>query len=254
MPADPLMLVPYAFLGFAPGLFWLWFFRRKDDFEPEPRLAVLRVFGLGCLSAGLILVARPLLEDLVPRGDGVGGEVVDAFLLTAVPEELAKLAAFLLGAFLSREFDEPLDGIVYGVAAGLGFASVENVLYIIQTGSPSVIVLRAFTATLGHVAFSGLLGWSFARGRFALGPKRIAFPVLGFAIAVSLHGTYNLFLSVGRGPQVLSLLVVLPFGLVLLGLKIRSSRARSREFHPELSSGGDRGDREETGRRGPRRD
>jgi len=253
MPVEPLTLLTYALLGFAPGLFWLWFFRRKDDLEPEPRLAVLRVFVLGCMSAGLILVVRPHLTGFLPRGDGVGGEAVDAFLHTAIPEELAKLAAFFVGAFLSREFDEPLDGIIYGVAAGLGFASVENVLYVLHTGKPWIVILRAFTATLGHVAFSGFLGWSFARARFTPGPRRYLFPLLGFAVAVGLHGSYDLFLSVGQGPEVLSLLVILPFGLVLLGMKIRSTRARSHLYHPDLSSGGERQDPEGTGGPGTRR-
>jgi len=243
-----LTMLQYALLGFAPCLFWLWFFRRKDDLEPEPKLVVLRVFVLGCLSTGLIFLVRPLLTDLLPVSGGVAGQAIDAFVVTALPEESAKLAAFFFGAFLSREFDEPLDGIVYGVAAGLGFASVENVLYLLQTGKPSVVVLRAFTATLGHVAFSGLLGWSFARARFAVGARRFLFPVTGLAVAIALHGTYDLFLSFPDAPQMrwLSLLVVLPFGLVLLGLKIRWSRDRSRLYHPDLSPAGERRARRET--------
>ena len=229
-----LTLLPYTLLGFAPGLFWLWFFRRKDDLEPEPKLAVLRVFVLGCLSTGLILLVRPLLESALFPPDSSPSPFVDAYVVTALPEELAKLLALFLGAFLWREFDEPLDGIVYGVAAGLGFASVENVLYLIQTGNPWVVVLRGFTATLGHVAFSGLLGWFLARARFSAGPRRYLHPFTGLLVAVVLHGTYNLFLTLGNGPGLLSLLVVLPFGLVFLGLKIRTGRARSRLYHPEL--------------------
>ena len=227
-----LPLLPYTLLGFAPGLFWLWFFRRKDDLEPEPKLAVLRVFALGCLSTGLILLVRPLLESVFFAVDTQPSPLVDAYVVTALPEELVKFLALFLGAFIWREFDEPLDGIIYGVAAGLGFASVENVLYLIQTGNPWIVLLRGFTATLGHVAFSGLLGWFLARARFSTGRRRYFQPLLGLIVAVSLHGTYNLLLFLGDGPGMLSLLVVLPFGLVLLGLKIRSGRARSHLYHP----------------------
>jgi len=227
-----LTLVPYTLLGFAPGLFWLWFFRRKDDLEPEPKLAVLRVFALGCLSTGLILLVRPLLESALFPPHSSPNPFVDAYVVTALPEELVKFLALFLGAFLWREFDEPLDGIIYGVAAGLGFASVENVLYLLHTGNPWIVLLRGFTATLGHVAFSGLLGWFLARARFSTGRRRYFQPLIGLLVAVSLHGSYNLLLFLGDGPGIISLLVILPFGLVLLGLKIRSSRARSHLYHP----------------------
>ncbi|MEN8150403.1 MAG: PrsW family glutamic-type intramembrane protease, partial [Planctomycetota bacterium] len=203
-----LTLLSWTILGFAPGLFWLWFFRRKDDLDPEPKLAVLRVFFLGCLSTGAILLVRPLLESALLPAAGPQNPLVDAYVVTALPEELVKFAAFFFGAFLSREFDEPLDGIIYGVAAGLGFASVENVLYLVQTGNPSIVLLRGFTATLGHVAFSGLFGWFVARARFCPGRRRRLEPLVGLLVAVGLHGTYNLFLSLGDGPALLSLLVI----------------------------------------------
>ena len=235
-----LTILQYALLGFAPGLLWMWFIHAKDDLEPEPRARVLWVFVLGCLAAFLILQLRPHIEDLLPRREGVAREFADAYVVTALPEELAKWAAFAFGALISRELNEPLDGIVYGAAAGLGFASVENVLYILHTGSPSIVVLRAFTATLGHVAFSGFLGWTCARAKLGTRPRRFLYPLMGLGIAVGLHGTYNVFLSFGGTSKVLSLLVVLPFGLVLLALKLRWSRIRSGDYHPHLTTRGER--------------
>ena len=229
-------ILAYVILGFAPGLFWLWYFRRKDDLEPEPRHVLLRVFGLGALSTGLILLLRPVLEAAIPNPGGMTGDAIDAFVITALPEEMAKLLAFILGVWFSKEFDEPLDGIMYGVAAGLGFASVENVLYVARTGTVQVVVLRAFTATLGHAAISGSLGFFFGLARFSRGGKRFVLMGTGIALAVALHGFYDFFLIPGWGDwSLVSLLGFLPLALVLLGLKINWTRKLSPEYHPDLA-------------------
>ena len=227
-------LVGYFLLGFAPGLLWLWFFHRKDDYEPEPRLAVLRVFLLGMLATVPILFLRTPLESLLLSDmTGPRRALADAFFVTAIPEEVVKLAAFFLGAFLSRDLDEPLDGIIYGIAVGLGFASVENVFYLVRTEDVWLIVQRSFTATLGHVAFSGLAGWAFGYSRFLRRRGRIMLPAFGLLLAVVLHGSYDFFLT--GGYPLLSLLFVLPAGLVLLALRIERERALSPEFHPDRS-------------------
>jgi RsiW-degrading membrane proteinase PrsW (M82 family) len=225
----------YLLLGFAPGIFWLWWFQRKDDLEPEPRSLVLRVFALGCGSALLVLLVRPLIEPALLPDGGWWRDVVDAFVVTGATEELAKLAAFFLGAFFHRELDEPLDGIVYGVAAGLGFASVENVVYLIQLDDAKIVVLRAFTATLGHVAFTGSMGFFFGLAKLSRGAGRAALLMLaGLTLAVLFHGLYDVFLFRGGSLAFLSLLGGLPLLQVLIGLKIRWARARSARYHPDL--------------------
>ncbi len=231
-----MVFLGYVLLGFAPGLFWLWYFRRKDDLEPEPRVRLIAVFLLGSAAAGALLLLQPLLGTFRPREPGMAREIVDILILTAFLEEAVKLLAFYLGAWRSKDLDEPLDGIVYGVAAALGFASVENVLYLVVTGNPGLIVARAFTATLGHVIFTGTMGFFFGVARFREGSRRVALMLVGFLLAVGLHAIYDLLLVPERGKlNLLSLLGLLPVGLILLGLKIRWSRARSARYHPELT-------------------
>ena len=227
----------YVLMGLAPGLFWLWYFRRKDDLEPEPRLMVLRVFLLGCASAFLVLFLRPMYGGLVPDTAGWYREVVDAFVVTALFEELAKVAAFLAGAYFHSELDEPLDGIIYGIAAALGFASVENVVYLFVMEDASVVVLRAFTATLGHVAFTGSIGFFFGLAKFSPPTKRPFLMAAGLGIGILFHGAYDVFLFIEGNTRFLSLLFVLPLTLVLLGLKIRWTRALSPMYH--MSTEGD---------------
>jgi RsiW-degrading membrane proteinase PrsW (M82 family) len=226
----------YLVLGFAPGLFWLWWFHRKDDLEPEPRSRVIFVFLLGCASTAVVLAVHELLPVLPASWSDMKRELVDMFVTTALVEELAKLGAFLAGAWFSRDLDEPLDGIIYGIAAALGFASVENVFYVVRFDDPGVAVQRAFTATLAHVVFTGSMGFFFGVAKFREGAVRGGLMAAGLAVAVVLHGLYDLFLLPGRrGLSLLSILGLVPLGLLLLALKIRWARARSPEYHPWLA-------------------
>ena len=215
-------------LGVGPCLFWLWLVSRHDNHEREPWLLIALALGLGALSTLGVLWLRPWLEEvfdpLTP--------IVDAFVVTALAEEAWKLAA-LVPLLCMNELDEPLDGIVYGAAAGLGFAGLENIFYAQQAGSVDLLLQRAFTSTLAHAACTGCLGFCWAQGKLRrLGRGTIPWLVGGLLIAVVLHGCYDLFLDGGRGRALVSLLIVLPVALLLLALKVRWARSRSPHFHP----------------------
>ena len=223
----------YVVLGFAPGLFWLWYFRRKDDLEPEPRHLLILAFLVGGASAFLALALRPSLEALLPVTTQWYGVVIDAYGVTALFEELIKLTAFVAVAYVHPQLDEPLDGIIYGVAVALGFASIENVIYLEATGNVAVVAQRAFTAVLAHVSFTGSIGYFFGAAKFSRGLRKPMLMVTGLVGAVILHGTYDYFLFTGGKNALLSLAVVLPLSLVMLGLKVKWHRARSGEYHPK---------------------
>jgi protease PrsW len=216
-------------LAALPSLFWLWLIVRHDDHEREPWLMIALALATGALVTNGVLWTRPLLEEwLAPMS-----LAMDAFVVTALAEEAWKLLAFL--PFLcSRELDEPLDGAVYGASVGLGFATVENVFYMEQTGDAVCLLQRAATSTLLHAAATGCLGVSCAEGklrRFGLGTG--VWLVAGLTIAIGGHGLYDLFLS-GENAQVyVSLLLVLPAALFLLAAKVHWARSRSHHFHPE---------------------
>lgn len=225
------MPAPLAFaLAFLPGLLWLRFLHAKDRIEPEPSSIVLRVFALGCGSAYLVLLVRAdvdllLLADLT----GLRAHLADAFVATALLEEVAKILAFAAGAWWHRELDEPTDGIVYGMAAGLGFASIENFYFLTSTGDPWSVAARGFTATLLHAALSGALGFGFGMarlGRFRWRP--IALGVLALAYATLAHGAYDLFLFAYPRFSLVSLVGLLPVLLAVLGQLIAWSQAHAR--------------------------
>ena len=126
-------------IAVAPCLFWLWFFIRRDRLEPEPRGLVARLFFLGCLS----VFPAALLEMPVPSP-------LDAVLAAPIFEELCKLLVVYLFVYRNVEFDEPMDGITYGVACALGFATVENIFYVFgaQDKAVGLAVVRALLSVI----------------------------------------------------------------------------------------------------------
>jgi RsiW-degrading membrane proteinase PrsW (M82 family) len=170
----------------------------------EPPAALLATALLGLLFAGFAgvvtpVLGRPLLVGLAEAGlPTAAGIPVIMFLVVAPVEEVVKLLAVRLGPYRRPGFDAVVDGAVYGAMAGLGFATIENVLYIGQVapgmdaavGRQSVVAtLRAFAGP-GHVVYSALAGYYLGLARFN---RAHAVPLVlkGLLIAVSLHGLYN---------------------------------------------------------------
>ena len=172
----------------APAFFWLWLFYRRDRWEPEPKAKVLKLFLLGAAAAAPVYY----IELWLP---GPFTPIYDNFVRVALVEELFKLLPVLLLAYWHREFDEPMDGIVYMVACALGFATVENALYAMQGGG-RLLVFRAFTSTLAHVGFSGLLGYQLGVSKFRRRGRAFVI-VRALVVVTALHGAYDLLLSYG---------------------------------------------------------
>ena len=181
-----------AILAFAPGAFWLWFFLRRNAYRPESKKLIAVTFFLGMLAtipAGIIH-AIILDEDLLDSGLSDVGSVALAMLLVVGPaEEISKFLAVRLHAFHSLYFDEPAKGLVYATSASLGFASLENLLYVLEFG-PQVMIVRAPVSTLAHVVFGSF--WGYALGRQAQGRVGGTQAVLaGVACSALVHGFFN---------------------------------------------------------------
>jgi RsiW-degrading membrane proteinase PrsW (M82 family) len=216
--------------GFVPCLAWLWLVHRSDDHEREPPRLVLLAMALGSAAALAVLFVRPWIEtywqpDLL----------VDAFVLTALGEELWKLLAFA-PLLLHRELDEPLDGAIYGAAVALGFAGVENALYAQWTDSLEIVAQRAFTSTLLHAGCTAAAGYALAGAKLALHRHVGPSAYLGYAAlllaAVVLHGAYDWLLLAFEPGVLAALLLVLPTTVWLLRAVLRWGRAHSARYHP----------------------
>ena len=159
------------------------------DAHREPRSILVKTFLLGLLATIPVVLLDLALEALRPASLSLlRGALYEAFVLAAIPEELLKLAVILRYSIRQASFNEPMDGIVYGATAALGFAFLENALYVAQ-GGLVVAALRSVTAVPMHAAAGAILGHFAARSRFARGGRLEA--CKGLAAAVTLHGLYD---------------------------------------------------------------
>lgn len=181
----------FLLIAFTPGLFWLWFFLRQDKIRPEPRKLIALTFLLGCVStipagignaffgANRLLEGSPHLMSVIAAMTFVVGPV----------EELCKFGAVRLGPYRTLYFDEPVDGLVYSSAASLGFASLENLFYVLQYG-PEVMIGRAPLSTVGHLVFGSI--WGFALGKYYIsGGRRRSLLFGSLALAAGAHALFN---------------------------------------------------------------
>jgi len=217
-------------VSILPGLLWLWFFYRQDAFEPEPRRLLLMLFGLGMLvvlpAFLLELPWRAQLLASLRRGD-IARLAFLSFAVVGGVEEGLKTLALYLSVRRIAEYDEPLDGIIYGVTVGLGFAALENLLYAYTKGL-TVGLFRAVVTSLAHASFTGWLGYFVTVAKFG---RRHGVIAAGLALAIILHGSYDLLLLAMGGVYGLLGFALVGLSMLLLMLKIRELEALS-PFRP----------------------
>ncbi|MCD6532393.1 PrsW family intramembrane metalloprotease [bacterium] len=239
-------------LGLLPGILWMWYIYKSDKFEPEPIGKVITVFLGGMfvvLPVAMIEVGVSYFLQ-VDRGLGPIYDIVaTSWFVAGIFEELAKFGVVLFGIYFTKEFDEPVDGIVYASAAALGFASLENFLYMMQHGT-AVILIRGPLSTLAHMLFSALWGYGLGRGKFHPSVAK-SLAIGGLVLAAGAHGLFNFFLTsekflppvVGALVALLVLPLVLALWIVLKNM-IRRAEAESpfapRRKHEELEEYDDR--------------
>jgi protease PrsW len=181
-----------ALLGAAPALLAMAIIDAMDAKRPEPRSTLRRVALAGAISALPVILLGELLK-LASPAPGYAAALWMSFMIAAIPEEAAKLASVYLMAWRRPEFDERMDGIVYGARAGLGFALVENVAYLLLLPHSfseylQLFIARAVLAVPGHAIWGGVAGYFAARRRFdGRGPGWWG----GFGLAVLMHGLYD---------------------------------------------------------------
>jgi RsiW-degrading membrane proteinase PrsW (M82 family) len=222
-------------VAFAPAVFWLWYFYSKDRLDPEPKRLIAKTFLLGMLLGLPATVLELLFLDSL---------TVSIAIAPAIEEGL-KFAGVRFTVYRSSEFDEPLDGIIYAAAVALGFASVENVFYLLAAYfsvtdaaeplavmSPfgavaSVFAIRALISVPSHVLFASMWGYALGRGKFL--PAHEAAPLIrwGLLYAILAHGLFNL--SAARLPEgALGILVLVAVLWRLLRRRIREVRGDTR--------------------------
>lgn len=220
-----------------PALIAMWLVDRLDRKRPEPPRTRRLVAFVGMLSVipAIILemvVMGTLGKSVQPRMTYQGSSF-HAFVIAAAIEEACKILVVYWVVWRRPEFDERMDGIVYASRAGLGFALVENVLYLMQAatlgGQLQTWILRAVLAVPGHAMWTGMIGAMAARRRFD--GKGLGL-VGGYLLAVAFHGAYDLcaFLQsplTFEGRTTLSMLMMPALvGLTLIAFFVLRSQAR----------------------------
>ncbi|MFC1595257.1 PrsW family intramembrane metalloprotease [Patescibacteria group bacterium] len=206
----------YAILGgFVPAFIWLFFWLREDE-HPEPKRILALAFIAGIFSIPLAIFLewgwQGILKNITfsPLQFTIALFVGFAFI-----EEISKYVLAKKAVFWRRDFDEPVDAMIYLITAALGFASVENVLYLSEEFNQSLQLgisagnLRFIGATLLHALSSGILGYfvahSFCRGYWA----KVRGLIIGLFSATALHAAFNFFILSTGGDKLGPVLILL---------------------------------------------
>lgn len=185
-------LLPVVILGY--------YIYHKDKKSPEPTGQLVKAFFYGILSVPLsFCMSIPLgLIGVYPaEATSILGSVSTAFFGAAIPEEIAKFLMLWLLLRKNRYFDEKMDGIVYAVCISLGFAALENIMYLFSNAESylSVGIARAIFAVPGHFCFGILMGYYYSLAKFY--PKATKKnKVLILLAPILVHGLYDSILFI----------------------------------------------------------
>lgn len=216
--------------GILPASFWLWFWLREDSRRPEPTGLIVRTFVAGMAVVPLVLPLQKVALDL-----WTGTALIFAWVLI---EETLKYALALLVILWHKAVDEPVDYVIYMITVALGFAALENALFIwnpLMAGdlSGSIITghFRFLGATLIHVLASGTIGVFLAFAFYRRDSTKLIAGTFGLFIAVLLHTLFNLFIMDANGETILSIFLVvwlLVIGLFMIFEKVKRIKPRRR--------------------------
>ncbi len=185
-------------LTIMPVFLLMLFIYFQDKYQKEPIKTLVKAFFGGMLAIaftfvldffiGLTFGRVPILSDTV---------FYDAFLSAGIPEELCKFLIFMIFIWNDKNFDEYFDGIVYASFISLGFACVENIMYVFSSGAAGIGVarVRSLLSVPGHFLFGIILGYFLSLAKFH-SSKRGLYIFLGLLIAATAHGLFDWLLMI----------------------------------------------------------
>src|SRR3989338_2630712 len=221
---DPKTLVIAFFGGVIPALIWLFFWLREDKKKAEPRGLLTLIFIMGMLSVIVVLPIQKFIQT------HVGSNEWELFLF-ATAEEIIKFLAVIFLVHKTVHFDEPLDWPIYLITGALGFAALENMLFLIQPISLGNSIvglltgqLRFLGSTLLHAVASGTVGISMGLAFYASRTVKKWHLLVGLLVATVLHTIFNFFIMRNNGSdflKVFAFLWVITIIIILLFEKLR---------------------------------
>jgi len=234
--------IVYAFFaGLLPALIWLWFWLHEDKKHPEPRSILALTFTTGMAMIFFAIPLEKIFTNCVPPLFCIPLTQSWQFLAWAAVEEILKFLAVFLAALHTKAYDEPIDAVIYMICAALGFAALENTLFILkdpgmitlgtQTGALQTIFLtnlRFIGANLLHVIASSTIGAALALSFYKKVEEKIVWVLGGIFTAIILHTLFNLFIIQGSSGGILivfSMVWIIMVGFILVFEKIKKMRA-----------------------------
>ena len=215
------------FISLAPILIIAFYIYSRDKYEKEPLSILLRALLAGVLIVLPVVLIEKLLTMPAEGMEGLPAAAYTAFIVAALTEEGLKFLAFYLFFWNNRNFNEKFDGIVYAVYISLGFAGIENVLYVF-TGGYGVGLVRALTAVPAHALFGIVMGYYFSMARF-IPDHRTIYLILAFSLPFVFHGLYD-FLLMGNSPVLLTIFIPLFIYFWITGFKKMSIASDASSF------------------------
>ncbi|MCL1935527.1 MAG: PrsW family glutamic-type intramembrane protease [Defluviitaleaceae bacterium] len=193
-------------LAVAPVLIMLFYIYIRDKYEKEPKklLFVGTTFGI-VITFPIVFVGNYLMLFL-PKNFGLLGEsFYNSFVISSFTEEIFKYIVLFFLTWKNRELNEPFDGIVYGVFISLGFAFLENILYVFSedVGGISTALTRAVISVPGHGLFGVFMGYFFTKAKFdinnneQIGHNKTKYLSLAIIVPWMVHAFYNFLLLSG---------------------------------------------------------
>lgn len=189
-------------LAIAPGVAICLFIYSKDRYGKEPLINLAVSFLLGMLSTFLPLLVQAVTGDMIGRAGHHDflSYAIFAYLIVAFSEEGSKFLMLRLYAYPKKIFNEPFDGIVYSVMVGMGFATLENIEYVLHYGIRTGFV-RFFLSVPAHGAFAVLMGYYMGLARFNRSGS-VWLMWKGLLIAVFFHGSFDLCIFLQEDKEV----------------------------------------------------
>jgi RsiW-degrading membrane proteinase PrsW (M82 family) len=221
--SDPRIL-GLAFLGgIIPSLLWLWFWLKEEE-NPEPKGLLAIVFIMGMIAVVAVLPIQKFIQDIVSSSS-------IELILWAAAEEILKFLAVFVILYKTDHAPKPIDWPIYLITAALGFAALENALFLLKPFSISQATvglltgqLRFLGSTLLHTISSGTVGIAIGLSFYMEKYKRKWCLFLGFLVAIALHSAFNFFIIRNGGNDFLTVfafLWVVTIIIMLLFEKVR---------------------------------
>ena len=203
--------------GLIPAIFWVWFWLREDSLKPEPYFLIAITFIAGMAVVPIALPLQRWALELYPDSN--------VMLTWVVIEELLKYAVALAIVFWNREVDEPIDMVIYLIVIALGFAALENALFVFNPLMAGDFFNSALTggfrflgATLLHVLASGTIGMFLAFTYYKSKWVQMFTGTVGLLAAIVLHALFNFFIMGASGTTILGVFLFVWIGIIILFL------------------------------------